>query len=266
MSLKKHFDLVVFDWAGTVVDFGCQAPVQSLIEAFAADGIRIDGATARRDMGVNKRDHVSAILAEAGVAAAWQRLHGRAPDESSVDGLITRLTPLMRAHAAAASTLIPGALDAYRQLRAAGLKIASSTGYTRDMLQPVLERAAAQGYVPDHVVCSGETQKGRPSPLMLYKTCLDLGIWPMARVVKVDDAEAGVAEGRCAGALTIGVASGNLLGLSLDAMRQLTPAELEQALMAPRRQLTAAGADMVVDFIGELPAALVRAAAQRIAA
>ena len=29
---------VVFDWAGTMVDFGCQAPVGALIEAFAATG------------------------------------------------------------------------------------------------------------------------------------------------------------------------------------------------------------------------------------
>ena len=31
MSLKDHFDLVIFDWAGTMVDFGCEAPVKALI-------------------------------------------------------------------------------------------------------------------------------------------------------------------------------------------------------------------------------------------
>ena len=29
MSLKDHFDLVIFDWAGTMVDFGCEAPVKA---------------------------------------------------------------------------------------------------------------------------------------------------------------------------------------------------------------------------------------------
>ena len=28
------FDLVIFDWAGTMVDFGCRAPIAALIEAF----------------------------------------------------------------------------------------------------------------------------------------------------------------------------------------------------------------------------------------
>src|SRR6185312_12400757 len=93
----------------------------------------------------------------------------------------------------------------------------SSTGYTREMMTPVLARAAAQGYVPDHVICSGETPAGRPTPLMIYKACAELGVWPLSRVVKVDDAEAGIAEGRAAGAFTVGVAaSGNTVGVSLD--------------------------------------------------
>ena len=62
MSLKEHFDLVIFDWAGTMVDFGCEAPVRALIEAFAAEGVRIDAAAARQDMGKAKRDHVHGLM------------------------------------------------------------------------------------------------------------------------------------------------------------------------------------------------------------
>ena len=100
-------------------------------------------------------------------------------------------------------------------MRAAGLKVGSSTGYTRAMMEPVLIRAAEQGYTPDHLVCSGETPEGRPSPLMIYKACAELGVWPLSRVIKVDDAEAGIAEGRAAGCFTVGLsASGNGVGLS----------------------------------------------------
>ncbi len=67
-------------------------------------------------------------------------------------------------------------------------------------------------------MCSGETPAGRPTPLMIYKACAELGVWPLSRVVKVDDAEVGIAEGRAAGAFTVGVASGNELGLSLEAL------------------------------------------------
>ena len=77
MSLKDRFDLVIFDWAGTMVDFGCEAPVRALIEGFAADGVVIDEATARRDMGKAKSDHVRSLLREPAVAAAWRERHGR---------------------------------------------------------------------------------------------------------------------------------------------------------------------------------------------
>src|SRR6202162_2976559 len=159
MSLKNRFDLVIFDWAGTMVDFGCQAPVKALIEAFAAEGITIDAPPARHDMGKSKVDHVRALLAVSSVADAWRKRFGRPSEASDVERLMTRLGPLMRRRAEEASELIPGALEAFQQLRAAGLRIASSTGYTRDMMEPVLARAGAHGYVPESVVCSGETDR-----------------------------------------------------------------------------------------------------------
>jgi phosphonoacetaldehyde hydrolase len=258
MSLKDRFDLVVFDWAGTMVDFGSEAPVRALIEAFEAEGVPIDEAAARRDMGKAKHDHVSAILANPAIAAAWQARFGRVADASDIERIMVRLGPLMREHAARASTLIPGARETFERLRAAGLKIASSTGYTREMMAPVLARAAEQGYMPDHVLCSGETPAGRPSPLMIYKACAELGVWPLSRVVKVDDAEVGIAEGKAAGAFTVGVASGNALGLSLAVFQVLTPAERADRIAAARRALLDAGADLVIDSVADLVPALER--------
>jgi phosphonoacetaldehyde hydrolase len=252
MSLKDYYDLVVFDWAGTMVDFGCEAPVKALIEAFDAEGVRIDAAAARRDMGKAKRDHVRGLMTVPSVAAAWQARHGRAADAEDAERIMVRLGPLMRSHAARASTLISGARETFDQLRAAGLRIASSTGYTRDMMEPVLARAAEQGYVPEHILCSGETPAGRPSPLMIYKACAELGIWPLSRVVKVDDAEAGIAEGKAAGVFTVGVASGNALGLSLEALQALSSSERNDRIASARQTLRDAGADLVIDSVATL--------------
>jgi len=260
MNLKTHFDLVIFDWAGTMVDFGCEAPVKALLEAFAAESVRIDAATARRDMGKSKKDHVAALLADPTVAAAWREAHGRTPAPQDIDVLMTRLEPLMRQHAAQAASLIPGALQTFEQLRALGIRVGSSTGYTREMLEPVLASAAAQGYVPEHVVCAGETPVGRPSPLMIYKACTDLSVWPLSRVVKVDDAQVGIAEGKAAGAFTVGVASGNALGLSRNALQALPPDERRARIESARQRLLQAGADLAIVSVAELLPALRQAA------
>lgn len=262
MSLKSHFDLVIFDWAGTVVDFGCEAPVAALIEAFRREGVSLDAPVARRDMGIAKIDHVRNLLRESEVAAAWQAAKGRSSDDSDVEILMGHLGPLMRGHAAAASALIAGARQTFEGLRGLGIRVASSTGYTRDMMEPVLAHAAAQGYTPEHVVCAGETPQGRPSPLMIYKTCAELGVWPLSRVVKVDDAEAGIAEGKAAGAFTVGVASGNALGLSLSTLQTLSSEQRAGRLAAARDALLAAGADIAIDSVADLIPALEGATAR----
>ena len=253
----ERFSLVIFDWAGTMVDFGCMAPVAALLEAFARHGVALDETIARADMGKAKADHVRALLAYPQVAEAWTAANGAAPGEADVAALMDDLGPLMRDAAAQASELIPGAAEAVAALRAAGLKIASSTGYTREMMAPVLVRAAAQGYAPDHLVCSGETPQGRPSPLMIYKACAELGVWPLSRVVKVDDSEAGVEEGVAAGCFTVGVsASGNTVGLSREALAALAPDERARRIADAEARLKAAGADLVIESVADLVQAL----------
>jgi len=252
------FDLVIFDWAGTMVDFGCRAPVAALVEAFRRKGVRLDEPAVRADMGKAKADHVRALLARPEVRTAWVAVHAAAPCEQDVAALMEDLGPLMRDAAADTAELIPGAADTVAALRAAGLKVASSTGYTREMMAPVLIRGAAQGYTPDHLVCAGETPEGRPSPLMIYKACVELGVWPVSRVVKVDDAEAGVAEGRAAGCFTIGVsASGNGIGLSRNLLEALAPEDRQARLAVVGARLKAAGADMVIETVADLIPALI---------
>jgi phosphonoacetaldehyde hydrolase len=257
MAIRDRFDLVIFDWAGTMVDFGCHAPVIALREAFALRGVAISDAQARRDMGKPKVDHVRALLVDPEVDRAWTEARGRAADDEDVRELMTDLGPLMRDQATRAARLIDGAVIAVDALRAEGVKVGSSTGYTRDMMVPVLREAAAQGYVPDHVVCSGETPAGRPTPLMIYKACADLGVWPLSRVVKVDDTDVGVAEGRAAGCFTVGIAaSGNGVGLSQEALLALPAAERRTRIAAAEKSLLAAGADAVIDTVAQLIAVL----------
>ena len=92
---------------------------------------------------------------------------------------------------------------------------------------------------------------------MIYKACVDLGIWPLSRVIKVDDSESGVAEGRAAGCLTVGVtASGNGVGLSAAALAALPASEREARINAAAKAHRAAGADLVIDSVANLVTAL----------
>ena len=257
---------VVFDWAGTMVDFGCQAPVGALIEAFAAEGVTLSVEDARRDMGRAKRDHVRALMAYPPVAEAWSRAKGAAPRDADEERIYRALEPLMAQAAARFSNMIPGASDVVRELRSRGVRIGSGTGYTREMMAEILPRAAAQGYEPEVLVCAGDTPSGRPSPLMLWKALIALDAWPARLCVKVDDAEVGIEEGRAAGCWAIGVAaSGNGVGLSLDELQALEEADRRARIDRAGAALLTAGAHLVIDTVADLPAALARIE-QRIAA
>ena len=248
---------VVFDWAGTMVDFGSVAPVIAMQQAFQAEGLAIEMGEVRADMGRAKRDHVRAILNTPRVTAAWIVARGAAPDERDVDRIHDTVLPFMQQAGAARAQLIPGALETVEALRAQQVLIGSTTGYTREMMTPILAAAAAQGYSPDSVVCAGETKAGRPSPLMLWKTMVDLGVYPSQDVVKVDDAPVGIEEGKAAGCFTIGVAaSGNELGLDLESYSAMAAPERAQRLEKARRTLLAAGADLVIESVADLIPAL----------
>ena len=244
---------VVFDWAGTMIDFGCRAPVEALLQVFAEAGVLISETEARADMGRAKRDHIGRLLAMPRVALAWREAHGASPNAQTVLDLHDAVEPAMRRAARDRATLIPGAASLAHSLRSAGVKLGSCTGYTREMMADILPRAAEQGYAPDTLVCSGETAEGRPSPLMMWRALVELGAWPANACVKIDDAPVGIAEGRAAGAWTVGVAaSGNGVGLTFEDLAGLEPEERRRRISGAEAELRAAGADFVVDSVADL--------------
>jgi phosphonoacetaldehyde hydrolase len=165
--------------------------------------------------------------------------------------------PMNVAVAADYSEMIPGAIDTVHELRRRGLKIGSTTGYTREIMAKVLPRAAAAGYEPDNLVCAGDLAEGRPGPLMMYRTMADLGVYPPSAIVKVDDTAPGIAEGLAAGTWTVGVtASGNGVGLSLDEWNALPPADRRLRADLAGDALRRAGAHYLIDTVAALPGVL----------
>ncbi len=89
MTQTSELKAVVFDWAGTVVDFGSRAPMGVFVETFARFGVELTVAEARGPMGLAKRDHVAALLREPAIAERWKLARGSAPAQSDVDAVST---------------------------------------------------------------------------------------------------------------------------------------------------------------------------------
>lgn len=244
---------VVFDWAGTILDFGSRAPMGAFVRLFEKFGITLTIEEARGPMGMAKWDHIRALGNLPTVAAQWQAAHGRPLTDADVDQLYEVFTPMNAAVIPDFADIIPGALETVAALRARGLKIGSTTGYNRPIMEVVTRLATQAGYTPDNLVCAGDLAAGRPTPLMMYRCFADLGVWPPHTVVKVDDTGVGLAEGLNAGTWTVGVAvSGNAVGLSRAEWEAL-PAAAQQALREKATaQLQAEGAHYVIDSVADL--------------
>lgn len=253
------YKAVVFDWAGTMIDFGSFAPMGVFVEAFKSFDVEVTIDEARRWMGLPKRDHISGMLHDPAIAARWEKAKGAAPDEAAIDAVYEVFVPMNIKVAANYATLVPGAAEMVADMRARGLKIGSTTGYTRNIMEPILPIAAAQGYAPDNLVCADDLPIGRPTPMGMYKCFLDLLVYPASAVIKVDDTVPGIAEGVAAGCMTVGVTlSGNEAGLTVDQFTDLAPAERQDLHERIGEKLKAEGADHVIETVADLPALLDR--------
>ncbi len=250
----QHLQAVVFDWAGTTVDFGSLAPTIVFQEIFRQRGVPITAAQAREPMGRAKRDHIASIIAMPAVAAAWVDKYARACDEADIDSMYADFLPLQKATLLQHCQVIEGVTDLCHWLRAHALKIGSSTGYTRELMeQVVVPFAAGQGYEPDVVLTADDAPRGRPAPYLLFEAAKQLDVYPLWTIVKVDDTVAGIQAGRNAGCWTIGVSrTGNEVGLSAGEFDALSHEEQAALLTRARTHLEAAGAHAVVETVAEI--------------
>lgn len=257
------FKAAVFDWAGTTVDFGSFAPMGVFVKVFETFGITATVEQARGPMGAAKWDHIKTMLQMPEIRSQWVDRYGAAPADADVDKIYKVFVPMNEDVAADYAQLVPGTKDAIDALRDMGMKIGSTTGYTRSIMERVLPVAAAQGYVPDNLVCSDDLPEGRPGPIGMYQCFVDLSVYPPHRVVKVDDTAPGIKEGVAAGCVTVGVAlSGNEVGKTVDELAAMSASEIAPLRMRASQILTDAGADHVIDTIADLPDLLRRLSAE----
>jgi len=252
--MTQKIKAVILDWAGTVVDHGSSAPMGAFVKAFAHFGVTISIADARGPMGMAKRDHIRMVGTAPAVAAAWRANHGRDFDDAAIDAIFEVFEPLNVAAVEAHSALIPGAHDALQWCKARGIRVGSTTGYTRPIMERLMPLAAAQGFVPEVTICAGDLAAGRPAPLQIWSALAQMGIWPASSVIKLDDTAPGIGEARAAGCWAAGAAlTGNNPGLTAEELARLPPDQRSELRRAASEPLLRAGAHIVIDSIAELP-------------
>ena len=251
----SRISAIIFDWAGTTVDYGCFAPVDAFMSAFADFGIHPTMEETRTPMGLQKRAHIEKMLGNRRLATAWEAQHGRPHTQADVDQIYSRFEPALFAVLTKYADPLPGVLAAVAAVRAMGFKIGSTTGYTQAMMDVVVPLAKEKGYWPDCIVCPDEAGGiGRPYPYMLWRNLEKLGVASIGEVLKIGDTAADMEEGRNAGCLCVGIIKGSsMLGLTEAELAGKGSAEAAALYETAKENYIEAGADYVLEDISALP-------------
>lgn len=245
------YEAIIFDWAGTTVDYGCFAPVQAFMEIFKEYGIEPTMEETRKPMGMLKWDHIKTMLSMKRIREEFHRIHGRDFTDQDVDEMHEKFAANLMKILDQFSDPKEYVIDTVKYLREKGIKIGSTTGYTDAMMAIVTKEAKKAGYEPDCWFSPDSTgHVGRPYPYMIFKNMEALHISSVEKVMKVGDTVSDILEGKNAGLFTIGILEGSSeMGLTKTEYDALSPEEKEKKKQMVTKRYLDAGADAVIDDI-----------------
>lgn len=251
---KEQVRLVVFDWAGTVVDYGCVAPAVVFQKTFENWEIKLTKEEILKPMGMEKKDHIRELLRLEHVTKTWRELRGSDWTEEDVDVMYQTFEKMLADIVADYSKVMPGVKETVDTLRKQEIVIGSTTGYTAEIMEKVTAKATAEGYTPDHLVTPDVVGTGRPGPFMVYENMRRSNVYPASCVVKVGDTTMDILEGVSAGVWTVGILDGSSqVGLSYEEAQAISPSEKENLWKKAEEIYRNAGADFVIEDITKLP-------------
>lgn len=196
MLIMNRITLVALDIAGTTVEEG--GAVYRVLAEVVSTHRRPSDAEIKNWMGADKRQ---AIAARTGLDRA----------DPAVEALHEQfVATLAQAYAATPPVPIPGTPEAFAALRAAGIRVVLTTGFDRQVTDPLLTSLGwSVPEVLDGVVCASEVAAGRPAPDMINRAMELVGIDDPRQVLAAGDTVLDVRAGHAAGAgVVIGVLSG----------------------------------------------------------
>ncbi|UDM03854.1 phosphonatase-like hydrolase [Streptomyces longhuiensis] len=203
-------ELAVFDMAGTTIEEH-GAVYEALRHAVESTGVTVDAQDLQTWMGTDKREAIDALV----------RLGGGTPDAELVERQYAVFrTFLKERYEVVPPQPIARADKALAELRARGIKVALTTGFSADVALPLLASlgwSTGEGGNLDAVVTADEVVRGRPAPYMIHRAMEKTGVVDVRKVLVAGDTAVDLQAGHHAGAaIVVGVLTGQLPRTELE--------------------------------------------------
>lgn len=198
-------DLVAFDIAGTTVDDHGLVYV-ALAECVRETGASVSTADVQEWMGADKAAAITALL----------RLGGVEPETGTVAAAFARFRMLLAAaYELTPPIALPGVEATLRELKARGIKVALTTGFSEDVALPLLESlgwsvGSGEEHLLDAVITTSDVVAGRPAPYLIQHAMEQTGTVDVAAVLAAGDTIVDLLAAHNAGVIGVGVLTGKL--------------------------------------------------------
>lgn len=210
-NYNKSIKGLILDNSGTFVDPFVIAPAMAFVKVFKKFGIDISMEESRIPMGIKKDLHIKKLLEIPSIQNKWINNYYREPNDEDITNIYREYIPIQKKILPEYCNLLPKVVETVNMIKQKGIKIGSTTGFSREMLDCILENIKTTELTFDSTVAGDDLDNSnihigsRPYPFMIYKNMEKLNISDINTIVKVDDTITGIQEGLNAGCWTIGI-------------------------------------------------------------
>lgn len=251
----RKIEAVILDWSGTIVDYGCMATEENYKELFQEFGIELTTKEIRAKMGIEKVDHIRAILESERISKLWLKNTGMEPNEGDVRELNRRFEDKIFEKLEKYSEPKEYVKQALEKIRESGIRIGSTTSYSTEVMEFLTKIVSKKGITVDCWINAEQVRgQGRPNPYMIFKNMEKMGVSSVHNVIKVGDTVSDIKEGYNAGVVTVGVIDGSSeMGLSQTEFETLNEEDKKSARKRVSDKFIKAGADYIINDFRTLP-------------
>ena len=243
----------IFDLGGTIVDRYSIIPLKSLIQTFKHHNINISNDLIFRDISMDKKIHIGNILEDKYVYMNWFKQYKRNPEYDDVLKLYEtfKTIQLEKSHKI---DIIPETYNAFEYLKKNNIKIGCTTDLNKNNAGIISRVLNTNICKLDNIVSSTCVEKSRPHPNMIYKNMVDLSIVDPRTIIKIDDTNIGIKEGKNAGLWTIGVARwSSYMNVLPENYNNMNDIVIRERLEKSKEKLKQSRPDFIIETLDELP-------------
>lgn len=253
----------IFDLGGTIVDRYSFTPLLCLQRAFKGKKINVPGSIIRKDMGLNKLDHINRLFQDEDIQGQWIHKHQQRPSPGDKLGLFSDFKILQERETKLNMKVLPHTAKCISKLRKDNIVTGVTTGFDSEQMDRIKWLLEFENIFLDSYVSSNCLNKpSRPEPFMIFENMNRLNLDDPRRIIKIDDTVSGIQEGLNAGCWTVAVSrwSSNMNIDTKEEMEQLDNLgnnnnyyQLRDRINKCRQILAVSGAHYVINTLEELP-------------